>query len=79
MDNNRFSQTTFNEWAGHPLTALLRAYLKDFQADLASQWASGQVMASEAQQTAKILGEISDLQWPDVARFYGLETEPPAE
>ena len=76
---DRFNSQTFQEWKGHPLTALFRRYLKDFQEDLGRQWASGQAMAPEAQQTAKILGEISDLNFDDVARFYGLEATPAEE
>lgn len=72
---DRFNSQTFREWEGHPLTALFRQYLRDFQADLGERWASGLLMAPESQQTAKILGEMASLKWADVAKFYGLEAD----
>lgn len=70
---DRFNREQFQAWKDHRLTALFLAYLRDFQADLGRQWAAGNSMAQEAQQTAKILGELSALEWDDVAKFYGIE------
>jgi hypothetical protein len=75
MEASRFSKETFEAWRAHSLTALFRRYLTDFREAQAQKWAEGVSMSPEDQQTAKILGELSRLEWPDVASFYGLPVE----
>lgn len=70
---DKFSPETWALWADHPLNQIFRQYLKDVQTSLGVQWAAGQTMAAESQQTAKILGELSSLSFEDYARFYALE------
>lgn len=77
MDQARFSQETFQAWKDHPLTALFRQYLTDYRKALAQQWAEGVSMSPQDQQTAKILGELSLLEWDDVESFY--YAAPPVE
>jgi len=74
-ETRRFDRNSFKEWAGHPLTALYRQFLRDQREALKEQWASGLEMDLRSQTKALLMGELSDLEWGDVARFYEIESE----
>lgn len=69
-DSQRFNQETFSQWRDHPLTELFLTYLKDRQARLANQWAQGNLMASETQARASLLGQLAQIRWDDVESEY---------
>jgi len=69
----RFNPATLEEWRQSPLTQVFLRYLKDRQDRLASQWASGAALSAESQTQARLMGELSALDWCDYAEFYGLD------
>jgi hypothetical protein len=40
---------------------------------LAEKWAAGHQMTPYQQAKALLMGEMADLDWPDVAQFYQVE------
>lgn len=78
-DSPRWDRRAFLEWRDHPLNRAFRQFLKDQREALMEQWASGQPMDQRDQCKALLMGELSDLEWPDVARFYEIEVEEPAD
>lgn len=77
MDRNplRFDRDSFQAWKAHPLTKPLLAYFRDNRDRLAEQWAAGEAMSPQQQCKALLMGELSDLEWADVASFYDIPTE----
>jgi hypothetical protein len=71
----RFDRQSFREWAAHPLTGLLRAYLTDHRAHLLEQWGSGLEMDSRHQTKALLFKELAALEWADVRDFYEIPPE----
>lgn len=74
-DSPRFNRKAFQEWRQARVNRAFFQFLKDQRAALAEQWASGVEMAPVQQCKALLMGELSDLEWEDVGRFYGIEDE----
>lgn len=75
----RFDRKSFLEWKAHPSTGPFLQFLRDQRSRLMDQWASGQEMDPRHQTKALLMGELADLEWPDVASFYDLSAEDSAD
>jgi hypothetical protein len=69
-DSPRFNQATFQEWRGHPLTQPFLQFLRDQRAALGEKWMAGADLSLQDQTKALLMGELSSLEWSDVAGFY---------
>jgi hypothetical protein len=72
-DSPRFNQALFLEWKAHPLTAPFLQFLRDQQETLGKRWMAGDSVSPQDQTKAQLMGELSTLEWADVASFYEIE------
>lgn len=72
-DNPLTDPEEFQTWADHRLTKAFRDYLKDWQLQMAMQWAQGHPLTPEQQAEAATVGFLSDLKADDVRKHYDLE------
>jgi hypothetical protein len=72
-DSPRFNKASFQEWKDHPRNKPFLQFLRDQVEALKDQWASGVEMDSRQQTKALLMGELSDLEWAEVAAFYEIE------
>lgn len=65
----------FLAWRGSPATEPFLKYLADRRDMLMQAWANGNPTDEADQTEAMMCGQIIDLEWKDVAEFYGIEEE----
>lgn len=71
----RFNHKAFLEWRQARVNRPFFQFLKDQREALAQRWAAGEEMDSRQQCKALLMGELADLAFEDVARFYGIAVE----
>lgn len=76
-DNRRFNSQTFQEWANLPLTKVYLRFLEDQRQQMMADWGRGVPMSPDHQIKARLLLELSTLEWADVEKFYAPEDEAP--
>jgi len=72
MDLNAES---FNAWRHDPRTRDVFKYLTDLRMMLMEQWARGAELSIAKQEQAIAYGEMVELEWRDIEKFYGEEDE----
>jgi hypothetical protein len=73
MDNPLTEPERFQAWAENPLTVAYRQFLKDWQRQMADQWAEGFSLTPEQQAEAATVGALSRLDCDQVRKFYDMD------
>ena len=72
---HRLSRDDFQAWRSSPVTVMVRKYLKHLEDRQRQEWAQGLNWTPESQATVNLLSEIEDLNFEDIALYYGSDDE----
>lgn len=71
-DNPLCNPEEFLRWQEHPLTEAYRQFLRDWQREMAEQWAEGHQLTPQQQAEAATVGSLSRLECNQVRKFYDM-------
>ena len=69
------NEEQFKAWKHSPATQPFLKYLNDAREALKERWAQGAEISDKDHAIAMVYGDIADLEWKDIAQFYGVEDD----